>query len=163
MPGAWWLRLCLPNPLIFNSLEVDGSQTLFRGGSNTPDAPPGKRRIPQEKAVRRRNSPSELRIYLKILQRRFQMFAMPPGGLKVIKVSKDCCERRYAAQPERGLSFRVALSLGIITQRVSNQRVSTQRVSNPKGLELPIWVSCPDRQKRFYSPGGQRFWSALPF
>ena len=33
----------------------------------------------------------------------------------------------------------------------------------PKGLELPIWVSCPDRQKRVYSPGGQRFCSALPF
>ena len=47
--------------------------------------------------------------------------------------------------------------------KATDGRIITQRVSNPKGLELPIWVSCPDRQKRFYSPGGQHFWSALPF
>ena len=118
VPLAWgvpehrWLRLCPRNLLIFNSLEVDGSQSLVRGGSNTPDAPPGKRRIPQEKAVLRGNSPSELRIYLKIRQRRFQMFAMPPRGLKVIKVIKVHCERRYAAKPEYRKVVKVGLSLG---------------------------------------------------
>ena len=112
VPKHWWLRLCPRNLLIFNSLEVDGSQSLFQGGSNTPDAPPGKRRIPQEKAVLRRNSPSELRIYLKILQRRFQMFAMPPRGLKVIEVIKVRCERRYAAQFKYRKVFKVAYALG---------------------------------------------------
>ena len=89
-------------------LQVDGAQSLFRGGSNTP----GKRRIPQEKAVLRRNSPSELRLYLKIRQRRFQMFAMPPRGLEVIKAIKVPCERRYAAKPESGKVVKVGLSLG---------------------------------------------------
>ena len=40
------------------------------------------------------------------------MFATPPTGLKVIKVSKVCCERRYAAQLESGKVFKVAYPLG---------------------------------------------------
>ena len=51
------------------SLQVGGSQSLFRGGSNIPDPPPGKRRIPQGIPVLRRNSLSALRIYLKMRPR----------------------------------------------------------------------------------------------
>ena len=52
------------------------------------------------------------------------------------------------------------LASRIITQRVSNpkpERASTQRVSNPKGLKLLICVSCPDCQKRVYSPRWSTF------
>ena len=41
------------------------------------------------------------------------MFATPPRGLKVIKVSKVCCERRYAAQSEYRRVFQWPMHWGI--------------------------------------------------
>ena len=45
------------------------------------------------------------------MQRQFLMFASPPRGLKVIKVSKVCCERQYVAQLESGKVFKVQSGL----------------------------------------------------